>query len=199
MLARRLLREHFQILGSYFLPPVDSRTMPREHFLNLWIRDLPFKLDHFPDLPCYVLPWHFQTTFDDKSGYEHLKIHPDSQEYFSSFWRCYQFSFCTLPFGWKASVYLYHNVGTVVTSTARSLGLPVLHYIDDRHVVQLFLSGLAICQPSHQLAQTAVFILLFLLISARYMTLLTLQRVLQSHPLLLNSWVSSPILYCKLF
>ena len=33
--------------------------------LNLWIRDLPFKLDHLSDLPRYVLPGHFQTTFDD--------------------------------------------------------------------------------------------------------------------------------------
>ena len=31
-----------------------------KRFLNLWIRDLPFKLDP---------PGHFQTTFDDKSGY----------------------------------------------------------------------------------------------------------------------------------
>ena len=30
-------------------------------------------------------------------------------------------------------------------------------------------------------------------------TLLTLQRVLHSHPVLFNSWVSSPILYCKPF
>ena len=37
-----------------------------ERFLNLWIRDLPFKLDHLADLPRYVLPGHFQTTFDDK-------------------------------------------------------------------------------------------------------------------------------------
>ena len=78
------------------------------------------------------------------------------------------FSFCTLPFGLKVSVYLYHNVGPVVTSTARSFGLPVSQYIDDRHGGQLFLSGLAVCQPSRQLAQAAAFILLFLLISAGY-------------------------------
>jgi hypothetical protein len=39
-----------------------------ERFLNLWIRDLPFKLDYISDLPGYVLPGHFQTVFDDKNG-----------------------------------------------------------------------------------------------------------------------------------
>ncbi|KAL9977575.1 hypothetical protein ACROYT_G014994 [Oculina patagonica] len=148
--------------------PSKPRLSHDERFLNLWVRDLPFKLDHLPDLPRYVFPGHFQTTFDDKNGYQHLKIHPDSQEFFSFSWRGYYFSFCTLPFGWKASAFLYHNTGLVVTSAARSLGVPLSQYIDDRHVGQLFLSGLVDCQPSRQLAQAAAFILLFLLISAGY-------------------------------
>ena len=58
------------------LPLTVEPTKPRlchdERFLNLWTRDLPFKLDHLPDLPRCVLPGHFQTTFDDKNGYQHL-------------------------------------------------------------------------------------------------------------------------------
>ena len=148
--------------------PPKPRLCHDEHFLNLWIRDLPFKLDHLPDWPRYVLSGHFQTTFDDNCGYQHLKIYPDSQEFFGFSWRGYYFSFCPLPFGWKASAYLYHNVGLVVTSAARSLGIPVSQYIDDRNMGQLFLSGPAVCQPSRQLAQAAAFILLSLLISVGY-------------------------------
>ena len=48
--------------------PSKPRLCHDERFLNLWVRDLPFKLDHLPDLPRYVLPGHFQTTFDDKNG-----------------------------------------------------------------------------------------------------------------------------------
>ena len=113
---------------------------------------------------CYVLPGHFQTTIDNKSGYQHLRIHPDSQEFFSFSWRGYYFSFCTLPFGWKASVFLHHNVGLVITSAVWSLAVAVSQYIDNRHVGQLFLSGPTVCQPSRQLARAAAFIL-FLLIS----------------------------------
>ena len=48
------------------------------------------------------------------------------------------------------------------------MGVPLSQYIDDRHVGQLFLSGLVDYQPSRQLAQAAAFILLFLLTSAGY-------------------------------
>ena len=133
-----------------------------------WTRDLPFKLDHLPDLARYVLPGHFQTTFDDKNGYQHLKIHPDSQEFFSFSWRGYYLSFCTLLFGWKASAFLYHNFGLVVTSAVCSLGVPVSQYIDDTHVGQLFSSGLTVYQPCLQLALAAAFTLLSLLVSAGY-------------------------------
>ena len=78
--------------------PSKPRLCHDERFLTLWIRDLLFKLDHLPDLPRYVLPGHFQTTFDDKSGYQHLKIHPDSQEYFSFFLERLLFFFLHLTF-----------------------------------------------------------------------------------------------------
>ena len=180
------------------LPLTVEPTKPRlchdERFLNLWTRDLPFKLDHLPDLPRYVLPGHFQTTFDDKNGYQHLKIHPDSQEFFSFSWRGYYFSFCTLPFGWKASAFLYHNFGLVVTSAARSLGVPVSQYVDDRHVGQLFSSSLAVYQPCRQLALAAAFILLSLLVSAGYFINLAKSSPLPSTSVRFLGFISDSIL-----
>ena len=41
--------------------------------LNLWIRDLRFKLNYLSDIPKHVLPGHFLTIFDDKSGYQHVR------------------------------------------------------------------------------------------------------------------------------
>ena len=48
--------------------PSKPRLCNDERYLNLWIKDLPFKLDHLSDLPRYFLPEHYQTTFDEKSG-----------------------------------------------------------------------------------------------------------------------------------
>ena len=150
-----------------------------------------------PPRSATLLPGHFQTTFDDKNGYQHLKIHPDSQGFFSFSWRGYYSSFCTLPFGWKASAFLYQNFGLIVTSAARSLGVPVSQYIDDRHVGQLFSSGLAVYQPCHKLALAAAFILLSLLVSTG--TPSTSKRVHHCRQHLLGSWVLSPIPFYKHF
>ena len=52
--------------------PSEPRMCHDERFLNLWIRDLPFMLDYITSLPRYVFKSHYQTTFDDKSGYDHI-------------------------------------------------------------------------------------------------------------------------------
>lgn len=146
------------------LPLTVEPTKPRlchdERYLNLWIRDLPFKLDHLCDLPRYVLPYHFQTTFDDKNGYQHVLLHPSSQTYFGFQWQGFYFTFRTLPFGWKASAFIYHKLGLAVSGAARSIGVPVSQYIDDRHVGQLFSPPLRVSRgPSLQRALAAAYIM----------------------------------------
>lgn len=82
------------------LPLTVEPTKPRlchdERFLNLWIKDLPLKLDLVTDLPRYVFHGHYQTVFDDKNGYQHVRLNANSRTYFGV--RCYfvYFSFCHL-------------------------------------------------------------------------------------------------------
>ena len=45
--------------------------------------------------------------------------------------------YSTLPFGWKISPYVYDSIGISVSSYLRTLGIPCLQYIDDRHNGQL--------------------------------------------------------------
>ena len=87
----------------------------------------------------YVLPGHFQTTCDDKSGYQHVLLHPSSQTYFGFQWYGFFFVFRTIPFGWKASAFIYHKLGLAVSGAVRSLGVPASQYIDDRQVRKLFI------------------------------------------------------------
>ena len=137
--------------------------------MNLWIKDLPFRHDHLSDLPRYVLPGHCQTSFDDKSGYQHVLLHPSSRTFFGLEWNGVYFVFCTLPFGWKASAYLYHNLGLADASAARSFGVPVSKYIDDGHVGQLYRApASSTLSPDRVLAEAAAYILCYLLIEAGY-------------------------------
>ena len=139
-----------------------------ERFLNLWIKDLPFRLDHLPDLLRYVLPGHFQTSFDDKSGCQHALLYPSSRTFFGLEWNGVYFVFCTLPFGWKASAYIYHSLSLAVTSAARSLGVPVSQYIDDRHVSQLYRAPASFTLSPDRVLAEAAYILYYLLIKAGY-------------------------------
>lgn len=119
------------------IEPGKPRMCHDERFLNNWIRDCPFSLDYLTDLPRYVLQNHFQTTMDDKSGYDHISLHPSSRAYFGLEWKGWYFVYTTLPFGWKASAYIYQSVGMLATSLMRFCGVPCSQYIDDRHVGQL--------------------------------------------------------------
>lgn len=156
------------------LPLTVEPTKPRlchdERFLNLWIRDLPFKLDYITDLPRYVLPGHFQTVFDDKNGYQHVLLHQSSFTFFGFQWLGWYFVFRVLPFGWKASAYLYHTLGLAVTGAIRSWGVPVSQYIDDRHAGQLMRPS-GSCDPrttSRDRGEAAAYIACSLLIRAGY-------------------------------
>ena len=121
------------------------------------------------DLPRYVLPHHFQTTFEDKNGYQHVLLHSSSQAYFGFQWQGFYFVFRTLPFGWKASAFIYHKLGLAVSGAARSIGVPVSQYIDDRHVGQLFTAPLRMSRgPSFQRALAAAYIMCYLLVEAGY-------------------------------
>ena len=126
------------------LPLTVEPTKPRlchdARFLNLWMQDKPFKLDHVGDLPRYVSRNSYQSVLDDNSGYDHILLTNDSRTFFGIQWGGWYFTYNTLPFGWKISPYVYHNTGLVATNFFRSLNVPCLLYIDDRHNRQLQIS-----------------------------------------------------------
>ena len=112
------------------LPLTVEPTKPRlchdARFLNLWMHDEPFKLDHVGDLPRYVSRNSYQSVLDDKSGYDHILLTVDSRTFFGIQWGGWYFTYNTLPFGWKISPYVYRNTGLVATNFFRSLNVPCL-------------------------------------------------------------------------
>ena len=143
--------------------PTKTWLCHNERYLNLWIRDLPFKLAHLCDLLRYVLPRHFQTTFDDKNGYQHVLLHSSSHTYFGFQWQGFYFIFCTLPFGWKASVFIYHKLFLEVSGAGGSIGVLASQYIDYWHVGQTFTAPLQMTRgPSFQWALAAACVMLLL-------------------------------------
>lgn len=149
--------------------PSKPRMCHDERFLNLWIKDSPFTLDYITNLPRYVGLDHFQTTLDDKSGYDHVPLHPQSRTFFGLEWKGYYFMYKTLPFGWKASAYIYHTIGMAATCHIRSLGVPSSNYIDDKHLGQLRPLNQPRFEFSNlQLSEMALFIACSILLNLGY-------------------------------
>ena len=119
------------------MEPTKPRLCHDARFLNLWMQDKPFKLDRVIDLPRYVSRESYQSVLEDKSGFYHILLADDSRTFFGIQWGGWYFTYNTLPFGWKISPYVYHNTGLVATNFFRSLNVPCLLYIDDRHNRQL--------------------------------------------------------------
>ena len=74
-------------------------------------------------------------TFDDKSGYDHVKLSESSYAYFGIQFGGYFMTYTTLPFSWKGSAFVYQTIGMCVISYLRSLSILNTLYIDDRFAV----------------------------------------------------------------
>ena len=148
-IVERLAMGAYSLLGKVgeveppvlVLPLTVESEKPRlcydARFLNLWMIDKPFTLDSLRDIPRYVTKDSSQTVVDDKSGYDHILLTTDSRTFFGFQWHGWYFTCNTLPFGWKISPYIYHTTGLFVTHYFRSINIPCLLYIDDRHNGQL--------------------------------------------------------------
>ena len=103
-----------------------------ERFLNLFIRDLPFKLDTLREVPRLVGKYDLLVNTDEKSGYDHVLLATDSQRFFGVAFGGWIMVYRTLPFGFKAACYIYQRLGLCTSVFLRKFGIPALQYIDDR-------------------------------------------------------------------
>ena len=123
------------------IEPSKPRLCHDERFLNLWVKDLPFVLDTLKEVSRVVPVGSYMTTVDDKSGYDHILLSSESRKYFGVQFGGWYLVCNTIPFGFKASAYIYNTTGLVATGFCRGLGVPCLQYIDDRLIGELGVHG----------------------------------------------------------
>ena len=124
-----------RVIMPLTIEPRKPRLCHDERYLNLWVKDSPFHLETLRDIPRMVQENAFMITCDEKSAYDHVKLSEDSRTYFGIQFGGYFMTYATLPFGWKASPFIYQSIGICVTSYLRSLNVMNSLYIDDRFVV----------------------------------------------------------------
>lgn len=124
-----------KVIMPLTVEPSKPRLCHDARFINLWTRDLPFNLDTLKDVHRLVEKDAYMICCDEKSGYDHIKLTKESEEYFEVQFGGWVFTYTTLPLGWKASPYIYQMLGMQVTSLFRDQGLNTIQYIDDRFMV----------------------------------------------------------------
>lgn len=101
------------------------------------IKDIHFTLYTLKDIPGLVKHGAYCSSLDDKSGFDNIKLHPDSFYLMAFQWAGYIFCFRKIPFGFKLSSYVYHTLNIqAVSHIRRAYSIPICWYIDDRLIEQ---------------------------------------------------------------
>ena len=111
--------------------PKKPRGLWDGRYVNEFCRDVPFTMDNAARVAeiSWINAYLFK--MDHKNGYFHVPLHKNSRKYFGVFWKGIYYVLTVLPFGWKSSPLIYHSITEAANMYIRSLGIPMLGWIDD--------------------------------------------------------------------
>lgn len=100
-------------------------------YINSYMQDLPFRYERLRDILTFLQKGGFISSWDLKSGYFHVLIHPKYRTYFGFQIGGAYLHFNGVCFGWKQPCYVFTVVMQEVFLEVRARSIPVLAYIDD--------------------------------------------------------------------
>ena len=119
------------VVSPLGVEPSKPRALWDGRFVNEFCRDIPFSMDNASKVAEVSWENAYFFKLDHKNGYQHVPLHRDSWTYFGIYWKGKYYVFTVLPFGWKNSPIIYHTLTEAVAMYIRSLGIPMLVWIDD--------------------------------------------------------------------
>ena len=119
------------VVSPLGVEPKKPRALWDGRYVNEFCRDIPFVMDNAAKVAEVAWTDLYFFKVDHKNGYQHVPIHEDSRKFFGVFWRGVYYVFAVLPFGWKSSPLIYHSLTEALAMYCRSLGIPMLVWIDD--------------------------------------------------------------------
>ena len=100
-------RESTAHLAPLTVEPSKPKICINLMYLNNWIVDRPFSLDTLKDIPRVIKENAYFTSIDDKSGFDNVRLAPESHDLVGFQWAGNVFKCLTVPFGFKLSSYFY--------------------------------------------------------------------------------------------
>ena len=150
------------------IEPNKPRAIWDGRYLNAYIRDIPFTMDNASKVAEVAWKGAYMFKLDHKNGYFHVPIHEHSRKYFGIYWDEEYYVLCVLPFGWKSSPYIYHSLTEAVNMYVRSLGIPMLGWIDDMLGLVQQLLHLASDEQQFQSCLRAMVVVSYVMFMAGY-------------------------------
>jgi len=95
------------VVSPLGVEPSKPRALWDGRYVNKFCRDLPFAMDNATKVAEVAWEGAYFFKIDHKSGYHHVPLHESSWKYFGVFWKGTYYVFAVLPFGWKASPFIY--------------------------------------------------------------------------------------------
>jgi len=119
------------VISPLGVEPKKPRGLWDGRYVNEFCRDIPFSMDNASKVAEISWINSYLFKLDHKNGYFHVPLHKDSRKYFGVFWKGIYYVLTVLPFGWKSSPLIYHSITEAANMYIRSLGIPMLGWIDD--------------------------------------------------------------------
>eukprot|EP00752_Nemacystus_decipiens_P016879 g15111.t1 len=111
--------------------PSKPRLIYDARSLNQYVADFPFSMDTVGRVAQVAAEMCFMTSIDDASAFHHIGIYSASWPLLGFSYEGVDYVWRVLPFGFKASPWVYHTLGDAKASFLRSLSIPALAYLDD--------------------------------------------------------------------
>jgi hypothetical protein len=111
--------------------PTKRRLICDARFVNQWCPDLPFSFEHLGMLPRLVQDGEPLFSIDHTSGYVHVRLTGNLEQFFGFEFDGDYYVYTTLSFGWKASPFIYNTLSGAVAQFFRWLSIRNLFYLDD--------------------------------------------------------------------
>jgi hypothetical protein len=108
-----------------------DRLILNGRYLNLFLEALPFRYEKLRAVLAFIKPGSFLATWDLKSGYYHVPIHPDYRTYFGFKIGGIKFYFKVLCFGFAQACYVFTKIMQESMFELRKRGIPMSSHIDD--------------------------------------------------------------------
>jgi hypothetical protein len=129
-----------------------QRMIVNGRVVNAFLKALPFRYEKLWDILAFTEQGSFMATWDLKSGYFHVPIHPAFQKYFAFKVNGITFYFKVLCFGFAQACFVFTKVMQEPAFELRKRGIPMSDYIDDA-----FTAARTIHRCARQSALSALF------------------------------------------